>query len=260
MSSSSITNVEEIAYLNKLAYEINSQIEADAIEDKSKFKHVRYYINNETDAELVCFEKSENLKIIVFKGTDSKKDFKYDIDFIPFEVGKDCVETDFKLHRGFYEQFISLKEHLVEETKNRKVKIILTGHSLGAALATIAACYSFCNVPGSITQVVLFGSPRVLCKEFSEWYEKRLGTITIQIRNFFDPISHLPPTGNIFQYQHVEGTLIQIKNGNIVQNNSNCGIFKSFVNAMKGIVLRDHQMARYLRDIENHSFFKKIVF
>ena len=257
-------NLIDIAKLTDLAYEINSQIEADKIEDKTLFKHVRFYKNIETDAEFICFENEKCNKVLVFKGTNSKKDFKYDLDFLPFELLKETPGSkEFKLHGGFYQQFLSLKDYFEKELDEYEhVNIILTGHSLGAALATIASIYMFCYVPSLLNQIVLFGSPRVLCTDFSNWYEKRLANKLIQVKDIYDPVCHLPPTGYIFQYQHVNGTVIKFKNGNIIKNETNLGFLKGMYDSCKGIVFRgcqEHKMINYLTDLESHSLFEKII-
>ena len=73
-----------------------------------------------------------------------------------------------KVHRGFKaalsEVWTSLEKHISNLHRNN-LKIWLTGHSLGAALATLAA-----DRLGNAQGLYTFGSPRIGDRDFKNQY------------------------------------------------------------------------------------------
>lgn len=259
MLSKNIT-LKDIAHLNSVAAEIESQIQADILEDRLgtqyNFKNIRYYKIKETDAEFVVFEQYTEEKIICFKGTDSLKDWEYNLDFLPIKL----KDTELKVHGGFYKHFNSLRCKLKEEM-NDSTKLILTGHSLGGALATLAGCYVHSFVPNILKKVITFGSPRVMCTEFCNWYNERLAKKTIRIYDIFDPVPHLPPHGPVFEYEHVDGVEIKFKNSNILGNTEEGNFVKRFVETMRGFLrtAKDHTIDSYIEDMEMHGKMMDLI-
>ena len=125
----------------------------------------------ETDVRVTVYV-NEPLGIlgIGFRGTDSDEEKLIDADFflddcIIFQ-SSDCG----RIHGGFQDAFL---DDAFKQKMNTKIefavttfaiqKILVTGHSLGGALATIGAYYLAKRNPewGPMMQVVTFGSPRV---------------------------------------------------------------------------------------------------
>jgi predicted lipase len=113
----------------------------------------------------------EDYTIVTFRGSDGTSDWLDN-----FKAIKHLFWIDKKVafvHYGFYEQFNTIKDELLKELKNRNDnKIIFTGHSLGGALATLAAYHYEYNV--SFLGCVTFGSPRVGSSVFVDEFEKRV--------------------------------------------------------------------------------------
>jgi len=78
-------------------------------------------------------------------------------------------------------------------------RVWFTGHSLGAALATLAAD-RFPETAGVCT----FGSPRVGDRAFARGYDERFGLRAARYVNDADVVTHVPPR-LIFPYKHVSG-------------------------------------------------------
>jgi GTP-binding protein EngB required for normal cell division len=92
------------------------------------------------------------------------------------------------VHPGFallLEEFLPYIKTVIEKTNPKS--ICLTGHSLGGALATLAA-YRLMNA-FSIDSVYTFGSPRVGDKDFRDQYSIR----HFRFENKNDIVPHLPP-------------------------------------------------------------------
>ncbi|MGH7128824.1 MAG: alpha/beta fold hydrolase, partial [Planctomycetaceae bacterium] len=71
-------------------------------------------------------------------------------------------------------------------------RLFLTGHSMGGALATLAAA-RLDSIGAHISGVYTFGSPRVGDRAFAQAYHKRLGHVTYRYRNNNDVFTLLPP-------------------------------------------------------------------
>nr|ABE69172.1 probable lipase [uncultured bacterium pFosLip] len=135
---------------------------------KAGFPEVRYF----TDKSTQCYAVSnKDVLVVAFRGTESRKrkdkddfrdiveDVKADADFRLVDSGKKG-----KVHKGFSDALDEVWQELhsyVKGLQNEGRALWITGHSLGAAIATLAA-YRFENVQGLYT----FGSPRVGDEDF----------------------------------------------------------------------------------------------
>lgn len=147
----------------------------------------------------VGYEKRSNEIIVAFSGTDavSKKNWIEDFDFplIDFPHCPDC-----KVHNGFYLTYLSVSKEIKSLIKGFKMLhptalISVTGHSLGAALASIAiADLSADELYRSsliTTGHFVFGSPRVGNTPFSEWFVTKASKI-FRVIHGKDPVPHVP--------------------------------------------------------------------
>ncbi|WP_052494019.1 lipase family protein [Nitrosospira sp. NpAV] len=108
-------------------------------------------VDMDTHAMLVEPMTPPSFAILVFRGTDSKRDYVTDMEcgLLPWnrhEVG---------VHKGFRKALDSVWDEIEKELSQLICPIFYTGHSLGAALATLAAAR---YAPRA---VYTFGSPRV---------------------------------------------------------------------------------------------------
>jgi hypothetical protein len=89
--------------------------------------------------------------ILVFRGTDSKRDYVTDMEcgILPRN------QNEVGVHKGFSKALDSVWDEIEKELSQLICPIFYTGHSLGAALATLAAAR---HAPRA---VYTFGSPRV---------------------------------------------------------------------------------------------------
>jgi predicted lipase len=108
--------------------------------------------------------------------------------------------------------------------KNVPFPIEITGHSLGGALATIAAMdlESGNHVPDrnhimprkvDVKSVYTFGSPRVGDGVFAEIYAERLGFKTYRLTHGRDVVPSVPST--LLGFRHVPTEVYEDRNGNI---------------------------------------------
>lgn len=147
--------------------------------------------------------------LVVFRGTvssDKKGDF--DLSNIKIDLDSDQKDSDVcpncKLHNGFYSAFNALKDDLFINIAILQQKypysIIFTGHSLGGALAAIAAAHY--KDKNSIINASLFtfGSPRVGNREFAEFLNNAITGKNYRVTYGNDPVVCVP---NNTDYTHV---------------------------------------------------------
>jgi triacylglycerol lipase len=110
-----------------------------------------------TQALLVQNDHPKKFAVLAFRGTEQTvKDFVNDLSTFPKLVGK----TTMRVHSGFLDALDSVWERIAPALSSLDRPLFITGHSLGAALATIAATRTRARA------VYTFGSPRVGNDEF----------------------------------------------------------------------------------------------
>lgn len=105
--------------------------------------------------------KKGNTLYIAFQGTNGIIDFYRDIQMLK----KDAIDTSgSRIHHGFWTQYLKSQQTILDLIEREQPsKVIFTGHSLGAALATIHQYM----IPYEIaTHGIFIGSPRVGNKNF----------------------------------------------------------------------------------------------
>lgn len=120
---------------------------------------------------------------VAFRGTSDERDLWLDLDAVRVAEGTGEV------HRGFRRALDHVWEELADRLAGRPAHF--TGHSLGAALATLAAARH-----AETRSLFTFGSPRVGDRDFSA----SLRIPAYRVVNNTDFVPHLPPP---LGYAHV---------------------------------------------------------
>lgn len=149
---------------------------------------------------------TDNYIVVSFKGTTTFNDVISDIKFIQVD---DTYNIPGKFHQGFHDLILKDKvsESILEEIKKLELsdtKLIITGHSLGAALATIF--HAFLKNENILSELITYGSPRVGDLKFSEYIKS---TRVVQGN---DIVTKLPIIGykHLDEYLHI-GSNISIQ-------------------------------------------------
>jgi hypothetical protein len=124
--------------------------------------------------------------LVAFRGTegDQWNDILTDAKFaqIPWQVGR--------VHAGFAQAVREIEPRLTPVINRLAAGRTLwfCGHSLGAALATLAA-----DLYGSTRAVCTFGSPRVGDRAFAAAFTEKFAGRALRFVNAHDVVTHVPP-------------------------------------------------------------------
>jgi hypothetical protein len=110
-----------------------------------------------------------NARVIAFRGTKSALDFVTDGEVWRTDIG------DGEVHHGFWDAWMSVQLQVLERAPWSPWPIYVTGHSLGGALAILAA-RNLVRAGISVAGVYTFGCPRVGNARFARSYDSLAAT------------------------------------------------------------------------------------
>jgi len=162
--------------------------------------------NGFTDTQAAVLNQLTSDRLyIVFRGSDKSIDwinnFSFRQQIYPYGDGN----SEVKFHRGFMMAYFAVRDRLLKAMeKFEGQRVIVTGHSLGGALATIAALDIQYNL-GRENQLAFivntFGAPRVGNKALAESYNRRI-TNSYRFIYGWDMVTRVPRDWQGFE--HVE--------------------------------------------------------
>ena len=142
--------------------------------------------NNRVETKAYLVSKGD-IKILTIAGTENLKDVEVDfrvgrvhLDGTPLDKEKVSKDEIF-VHKGFrdYADAVlsdGLAEQLITSLKkNPRETLYITGHSLGGAVATLAAIrLADSGVPTERLKIITFGAPAIGSKAFAASYENKI--------------------------------------------------------------------------------------
>lgn len=149
--------------------------------------------------------------VVAFRGSEETgpEDWITDLKFIKQNYAYQTPYTNLKIHSGFMRAYQSIRPVVIDRaTKSSLNNIVCTGHSLGAALATLAAFDIKNNLPNKNVSCYTYGSPKVGNNDFVKAYNKLVPN-TYRFVNGPD----LVPQVLLIGYEHV-GKLYHIGQDN----------------------------------------------
>ncbi|RCX23485.1 lipase (class 3) [Fontibacillus phaseoli] len=131
--------------------------------------------------------------IIAFRGTSSTTDWISDA--IASQMRFKFIKEDSLTHRGFTKIYSSARDGIMSALTNLSPdkKLYITGHSLGAALATLCAIDLAANTAFSSPILYTFGSPRVGNPAFAKAFTNYVQN-SYRVANQFDIVTYAPPS------------------------------------------------------------------
>ncbi|MEM9117435.1 MAG: lipase family protein [Cyanobacteria bacterium P01_F01_bin.56] len=162
----------------------------------------KYFVNRLTDTQAFIFRKGKHI-VLVFRGSQQAADwstnFKFRMKQFAFSnTVQEAVPPQGEVHRGFHDAWQSVEKRVLYQLKKwwtPESQLWVTGHSLGGALATLAATsleYQGFTVAGLYT----FGQPRVGDWAFTREVNERMGDRMFRYVNNNDIVPLIPPQIN----------------------------------------------------------------
>lgn len=114
-----------------------------------------------------------------------------------------------KIHPGYHDAYQGTHQRVRRALGqfDRSKPLYITGHSLGGALATVAAYKLYNDGVRNIRGVYPLASPRVGNHNFTNDYERKLGSKTYRIKRLNDHVSEIPFYGfgplGLGDYEHI---------------------------------------------------------
>lgn len=183
------------------------------------------------------FEDRKTYQYWAFRGSNDLKDVLTDIS--AYKVKRDRFEG--KLHNGFIDSWESLRPFVLDKVSKTK-NVYVTGHSLGAAIATLCATELKVNKI-NLKPVYTFGQPRIGNSDWKKYFDST-GVNLTRIVNGYDAVARVP---KLFYY-HV-GTPFYMQDGKVLKSQPTLFTgFNVFGNSYNKA--NDHEMANYIKSLE----------
>jgi len=228
----------EVQILNNLKY------------DDDLFISVKGFNNNSAQAAVI---EHQNYICLAFRGTNEIEDWIDNIN--AFSV----KELFGEFHRGFFESvddvWKGMKHTLAELQREKRRPLFITGHSLGGAMATVAAS-KLIHEDKPFTSVYTFGQPRAVTRDTSRLFNMECKDRYFRFHNNNDIVTRVP--ARMMGYSHVGTYLYITEEGEI---HKDVGRWFRFVDYIDGAfeavkdrkfldLIEDHDMADYLAHVD----------
>ncbi|MGB6208629.1 lipase family protein [Mycobacterium sp.] len=151
---------------------------------------------------------------VSFRGTADVEDWLADLDAVPGDYRP--VSGFGQVHTGFQDAYQLVRNSVATNLAGATAgcdEILITGHSLGAALAVLAAPDIFRSMPPNKIEprLITFAGPRVGLPDFVTAFNAAIESC-FRVVNFLDIVPYVPPP----PYVHV-GAQITVDSGGPVQ-------------------------------------------
>jgi triacylglycerol lipase len=218
----------------------------DPKQAKSKFKSFGFDIVeffNIKGAQAYLLKDMNGIHVLSFRGTEvtQKSDVLADL-----KAGKNIEACGGKVHVGFKGEIDKLWPSIEKAIANVG-SLFVTGHSLGAAMATVAAS----RMQSKVTTLVTFGSPRVGNAEFVE-------SLTVEhyrVQNNCDDVTKVPfrlmgfVHHGTHKYMNFHGEFRDLTPWQRVKDMARSRL-KARAKGQKYIGVFDHMMTNYITKLE----------
>ena len=259
----SLQNALTLAKASSLAYQSEVEIQEvarsqwgmDQVEFIEAKDPERFIFSGKSDTQVFIAANPE-LIVVAFRGTEptNRSDWKTDFRFKKTDVFLPNSDAVLKVHRGFWHALTIAWNPLFEILKtfrNDNQPIWLTGHSLGGALASLAAFRLHYFTDFSFQGLYTYGQPRVGSWAFCNFVNYDLRPRMFRFANNNDFVTFVPPFA--FGYGHLGQLYYLTARDTIIQNGFPLvGSVADRIAGLRDFGQLDHDMATYIRIIEKN--------
>jgi hypothetical protein len=193
--------------LAQSTYCISSPEEWNCITCDSSIK-LDYVVEENGVRALQGYDSNTKTLFIAFRGSVNIQNW---LDNIQISKITPYIDTSIGVEKGFYKAYNYVKPDLFDKLpllakKYGTYNILITGHSLGAAMATLMAYDVVTLFPTyTVTHLITFGSPRVGNHEFVQSFNQQYTNIYYRITHYYDMVPHVPE--EFMGYLHVSNEI-----------------------------------------------------
>jgi triacylglycerol lipase len=206
-----IGNARALMWLSQLAYEANRQPTVEQVGALWLFDSIIPFIRHKVglagsfETCGIVGERADAV-FLAFAGTDPAvwETLATDFRFVP--------QPETNTHAGFQAALEGAKDEIdeaLDRCRRSGKPLFIAGHSLGGALAALAAKYADSEGVSS-KGVYVFGMPRAGGEVFRDAYNARLGPVTYRLVHGLDVVARIPPSG--IGFRHV-GRVLECDDG-----------------------------------------------
>jgi triacylglycerol lipase len=205
------------------------------------YRKISAFMGNafEVDSWIGFMIEDDQSVIVAFRGTETQSEWIADA--VALQTEFPYVNKSGKVHHGFISIYQSLRENVMDLYKgiDKNKKITITGHSLGAALATMHALDVGVNEQFSDLEMVNFASPKVGNRKFCSLFNKVV-TNSMRYVNLQDIVPLLPPFVLTCPFSKTKGTFHHVKK-------------KVTINIQENDFRDNHDMSAYIKYFEENK-------
>ena len=230
----------------------------------------QYFNNREYDTQAFIFRTDECI-VLAFRGSQEIRDWytNFSTQLRKFTIRREGQTTissyKGKVHTGFFLGWTSIEKDVLAQIKHWQddlksgeslPPLLVTGHSLGGALATMAAA-SLQDNNMDVAGLYTFGQPRAGDISFTRQLNNTLAGKVYRFINNNDVVPHVPPPFSFRNptrfYAHLGSVKYFDSKGNLVAN------YKAISRALDGLIglgkslfesgfdlISDHSMSYYV--------------
>ena len=248
----SIQNANALALCSQLAYQKPNIIQLKMQEQGFRSEFISSGLQA-TDTQLFIGHSGSTI-VMAFRGTSNIRDWMTDakIELVDIPHGK--------VHRGFNTALDSVWPEVIDTLKHTQVyaqSLWITGHSLGGALAALAAARLSLDEHKPINGIYTFGQPRVGDRQFTREIDNELKPRYFRFVNNNDIVTRIPT--RLGTYNHAGSVRFFDSAGTLHEDMS---YWYAFLESIKGSLevkldllpsfVENHFIARYIENIRKN--------